>query len=900
MKKKLPFDAFISYSHFLDNKLAPAIQSGLHKLGKPWYRLRQLNVFRDETDLSAAPDLWSKIEEALSRSEYLIFMASTSSVASQWVTKEIEYWLENKDSKKIILVRTNGNIGWDNNKNDFDWAETNCLPKILSGKFLGEPLHVDLTEVRKSTDLSLLNPSFKIRIAQISSTIQNISLKDLIDQDVTEHRKTIRIRNAAVWTITCFIIALIATGLIILNQRNKALKIAVSNEHVLHALNKNSITQSLIHIHEAYSLNSSPYIANLLTHFGQNPVSFYDWIDIKDTVRLSSFATINDTLYSGYDNGFIKAMGKKGELIAVNKFPVQEITEILSLPSAQKLIVYGYSDSMQMIEINVLDSRTLRAFTKFYISNGFRSIHTTLDGQLLITNSDNDVKKIDLKGTVKNSIHFEDNEISDAFLTAEQELVVLEKNQIKNESYIRKYSAQGKAIAAYELNERTEIKCIALDAAHSILLALDSRGTTYIWDSAGSPKFTTKLSATAITGVEDRLTFGKCKFSSTVQHYMININDNCIIRSLDGKSSHIASLLTERLDEAEFSEREGRFYSAGAGSGFIFCWDYRGNLIQKKDYFKSDQIILGDNSGKYIVQKSDTLFLYTLNDNILKTSWQTNIKNIRSFKEISDTSLIVTGDSCVEICSISKRGVKRVVTCLNQQKILYADIKYKKLYTGIANGIIGIYDLITKQEKRFYVSPDISFVKTNNNGDILVGGGVISKPGFLKLYSKDLKLKQTFFDVDDLINDAIFINDETFYTVDDGGKLISWKVTDSAHQNTIQASMGISMNIGTSPGVNYFITNGMIANEIILIDKSGNKIQTIQTEREVNDFNAIDDNHYAFVCGKSLYYYYTPAGFIKSERITNLEKLSALEKEMNPFSVHSDIRRVLTLDEKLQ
>jgi hypothetical protein len=57
------YAAFISYSHALDRKLAPALQRAIETFAKPWYRMRALRVFRDETNLSVAPDLWRKVED---------------------------------------------------------------------------------------------------------------------------------------------------------------------------------------------------------------------------------------------------------------------------------------------------------------------------------------------------------------------------------------------------------------------------------------------------------------------------------------------------------------------------------------------------------------------------------------------------------------------------------------------------------------------------------------------------------------------------------------------------------------------------------------------------------------------------------------------------------------------
>jgi hypothetical protein len=68
----------------------------VQKLGKPWYRLRALHVYRDDTSLAATPHMWPSIEEALSQSRYFILLASPEAAASKWVRREVAYWLEHK------------------------------------------------------------------------------------------------------------------------------------------------------------------------------------------------------------------------------------------------------------------------------------------------------------------------------------------------------------------------------------------------------------------------------------------------------------------------------------------------------------------------------------------------------------------------------------------------------------------------------------------------------------------------------------------------------------------------------------------------------------------------------------------------------------------------------------
>jgi hypothetical protein len=107
------YDAFISYSHALDGALAHALQTGLEQFAKPWYRSRAQRVFRDTTDLAANPNLWSSIVEALASSNWLILMTSPDAAKSNWVNREISWWLANKSPQRLLVVLTDGELIWD-------------------------------------------------------------------------------------------------------------------------------------------------------------------------------------------------------------------------------------------------------------------------------------------------------------------------------------------------------------------------------------------------------------------------------------------------------------------------------------------------------------------------------------------------------------------------------------------------------------------------------------------------------------------------------------------------------------------------------------------------------------------------------------------------------------------
>jgi hypothetical protein len=127
------FDAFISYSHIADGKLAAALQQGLHRFAKPSFKLRAIRVFRDETTLAMTPRLWPEIEKALHNSRFFILMADRQSAQSEWVQKEVACWLDMGRADNMLIVWTGGEVAWNKATKDFDWDRTNALPPTVAG-----------------------------------------------------------------------------------------------------------------------------------------------------------------------------------------------------------------------------------------------------------------------------------------------------------------------------------------------------------------------------------------------------------------------------------------------------------------------------------------------------------------------------------------------------------------------------------------------------------------------------------------------------------------------------------------------------------------------------------------------------------------------------------------------
>jgi WD40 repeat protein len=190
------YDAFISYSHAADARLAPALESGLQRLAKPWYRLRALRLFRDQTNLGVRPDLWPSIRAALERSRYLVLLASPEGARSKWVRKEVDSWLTTRPLSTILIVVTDGELQWDGAANSFDPSSTAIPPRLLE-EFSEEPIWLDLRWARSQDQLSLRHSRFRSAVCQLAATLRDVTPDQLDGDDIRLHRQTRRIATAA-------------------------------------------------------------------------------------------------------------------------------------------------------------------------------------------------------------------------------------------------------------------------------------------------------------------------------------------------------------------------------------------------------------------------------------------------------------------------------------------------------------------------------------------------------------------------------------------------------------------------------------------------------------------------------------------------------------------------------
>ncbi|MGH3813621.1 MAG: toll/interleukin-1 receptor domain-containing protein, partial [Pseudonocardiaceae bacterium] len=215
------YDAFISYSHALDGAVAQALQTGLEQFAKPWYRPRALRVFRDTASLSANPGLWSSIEKALASSAWLVLMASPEAARSQWVNREVAWWLANKSPQRLLVVLTGGEFAWADDAGHGDGA-TAALPPALRDVFVEEPRWVDLRWLRDVDQVDQSNPRLRECVADVAAAVREVPKDDLVGEHIRQYRRTMRLARGGVTALAVLLIAALVAAGVAFQQRTTA------------------------------------------------------------------------------------------------------------------------------------------------------------------------------------------------------------------------------------------------------------------------------------------------------------------------------------------------------------------------------------------------------------------------------------------------------------------------------------------------------------------------------------------------------------------------------------------------------------------------------------------------------------------------------------------------------
>jgi WD40 repeat protein len=220
----LKYRAFVSFSHEPDERLAASLQSSLTRFAKPWYKVRSMRIFRDESSLAANSALWNSIELALAQCEYFLLLASPASAKSIWVQQEVQWWLQHRTVDKLVICLTDGVILWDTQNADFDWAKTTAMPLSLKHAFTAEPLYADFRAAKSSGKFGDSDPQYRGALLDVAAPLMGRPKDELDSEDIRLHRKAQR----AAFAVALFVVFLGLIAAVAMNTAHQRQMIAAS------------------------------------------------------------------------------------------------------------------------------------------------------------------------------------------------------------------------------------------------------------------------------------------------------------------------------------------------------------------------------------------------------------------------------------------------------------------------------------------------------------------------------------------------------------------------------------------------------------------------------------------------------------------------------------------------
>jgi len=198
------YNAFLSYNR-QDGAVADGIQKGLHRIGRRMGQLNALHVFRDKTDMAANPNLWGKVTDAMDRSRYLIVVLSPRAAKSEWVNKEVAYWLEHRGPDQLLLVVAEGHLHYDGDTERFDPQRSDVAVPVLTkpGVLAAEPSYVDVSD---DAPWDPSAPTFRDKVTDLAAPIHGKSKYELASDDVREQRRFRHLRRAAITVLALLLV----------------------------------------------------------------------------------------------------------------------------------------------------------------------------------------------------------------------------------------------------------------------------------------------------------------------------------------------------------------------------------------------------------------------------------------------------------------------------------------------------------------------------------------------------------------------------------------------------------------------------------------------------------------------------------------------------------------------
>lgn len=314
------YDAFISYSHRLDAAIAARLQAELQRFAKPWYQVRALRVFRDQTSLAASPQLWATIQQAMGNSRWLILIASPESAQSPWVGKELCWWREHRPANHILIAVTDGQLVWDASAGDLDWAASTALSKeALGHAFEQEPRWVNVRWAREQeSSLRSADPRFQDAVADLAAAIRQQPKDSLIGEHIRQRRRTIRSLMAGLAALVILLAFAVAAAVVAVRQRDRAIReetVATAGQLASTAITLTGSHPDLAQLFavKAYQLDpGNPQTRAALFAAVQSDPQVQRFIDAPGQVSAIASSANGRTIVAGTRNGWVQTWSVPG------------------------------------------------------------------------------------------------------------------------------------------------------------------------------------------------------------------------------------------------------------------------------------------------------------------------------------------------------------------------------------------------------------------------------------------------------------------------------------------------------------------------------------------------------------------------------------------------------------
>ena len=467
-----PYQAFISYSHKADGQLAPALQRELQRFGIPWYGPPALRLFRDETSLSATPGLWPAIETALQDSEHFLLLASPDAAKSEWVQREVAWWLEHKSPQTMLIALTDGQIKRDPGAGDFNWQKTDALPPNLKDVFHENPLWVDLRWADDPSQLTPRNPQFEVAMADIAAPLRGLSKERLIGDEVLRHRRVRQMARTA-----GAILAVLTIGMLFLFIRSRweEERANLSNSQLLAqqsnaALDKKDFELAALLSHSAFSATDTPAAQQaLLSTLAQGPIA---------------------SLGRGEPPAHVVKFSQSCEpaigAVGPSPYPSAAVRDVAFSQDGRSIVSI---DSNGIIRVWRLPATSAPA--ALVLANGdLRSVDFSADGGTIVTGGSGGAALWGV-GSLETGCLLSDADITTLAFTPDGTSVVI-GDATGGVSRVDIDSHEIEPLTGVSSNRR--VRAIEPSAGGWIAAARDD-GTVYLWNSAGAPPRTLDLSA---------------------------------------------------------------------------------------------------------------------------------------------------------------------------------------------------------------------------------------------------------------------------------------------------------------------------------------------------------------------------------------------------------------------